>query len=53
MPRAAWGNGRLVLVESEYCDATDAGGLVDWDNDSTAKNTGNNTSTFMVKKKVL
>ena len=50
--RVAWGNGRPVLVESEYCDATDAAGVVDWANACTAKNTGkNNASPFMVVEK--
>jgi hypothetical protein len=47
--RVAWGNGRPVLVESEYCDATDAAGVADWANARTAKNTGkNNANPFMV-----
>ena len=38
-----------MLVESEYCDATDAAGVVAWENACTAKKTGkNDASPFMV-----
>ena len=38
--RVAWGKGSVVLVDSEYCDATDAAGVVLWENACTAKSRG-------------
>jgi hypothetical protein len=46
--RVAEGNGRLVLVVSENCDATDAAGVVDWESACTPKRTGKNKASGLM-----